>query len=226
MTQAQGNTNETKSLQQLADEERRDRPGQRISMGMPGLGDKYKDMTAEERAAEDQRQRQRSDVAFTLQQFFGNIAKQAVVFPMRLIALPEKLANDYVLGSNVGLRIVLDPEGVTQPSLIEDLKTQLLQYNSDFLVPGLAETTVKLGYRDYLGMKTTLAEVYWLFELCSWLQCLTPMFSNVLSETTKDKKVADEDFSRKLELSGADSMLCEAMRQQYATLERLLHRLV
>jgi hypothetical protein len=228
VSQTETNTNTTaeKNLIQLANEER-------LKAGWgpaprPSFEASDPSLSKEEREAAVRRDLMKYAVSSEVRAMIGSLTETSTR-PVRLLALPEVLARDEVMGANVTMRILVDAVSAGEHRIhefINVLRDRARQPTAQQMVQKL---NAQVNGRSYLNANTTLAEAFWLGEVVQWFQCMTSNFGNVLANLLINgkelTKIDEIEFTRKLTYEDRDYILREAMDQQYGVLETLLHRI-
>jgi hypothetical protein len=186
-------------------------------------------MTLEQREREKIINENRYSLRTAIHNFFGEVANR-VQSPMLLMCVPDMIAHHTVLGSNAATRLVISEEPENTEQVGEFINTLIgtMQY-----VPARAFLAQKLA-RNYNAQSRTLAECYWLYELCSFLGVGNSFFGNMISQIlfAKDVNLGALDFTKILApasttatSSTKEQMLFGLAAQQYADLEALLSRM-
>lgn len=184
-------------------------------------------LTQEQRDREKIINDNRYKLRAVIQDFFGEAANR-VAGPMLMICVPDMIAHHNVLGSNAAMRLVLaeEPDNTEYVGEFLTILSNTLQY-----MPSRARLAQKLA-RDYNAHSRTLAECYWLYEMCSYLGIGNSYFGNMISQVLfgKDINTDEIDFTKVMAPQRASSATKEEMlfglaTQQYMELEALLSRM-
>lgn len=184
-------------------------------------------LTPEQRDREKLIGENRHKLRSVIHDFFGEAANR-VSGPMLMICVPDMIAHHHVLGSNAAMRLVLaeEPDNTEQVGEFLTILSDALNY-----LPVRSRLAQKLA-RNYNAHSRTLAECYWLYEMCSYLGIGNSFFGNMISQVlfAKDTNIDEIDFTKVLPPQRASSATKEEMlfglaTQQYMELEALLSRM-
>jgi hypothetical protein len=185
-------------------------------------------MSPEEIERENTIMANRQRLRAVIQDFFGEAANR-VSSPMLLLCVPDMIAHHNVLGSNAAMRLVLseEPDNTEHVGEFLTVLSSALQY-----LPVRARLAQKLA-RNYNSHSRTLAECYWLYEMCSYLGIGNSFFGNMISQVlfSSDVKLEEIDFTKVLSagtqaaVQTKEQILFDLTTQQYAELENLLSRM-
>lgn len=139
-----------------------------------------------------------------------------------LLLVPSELGSDQYLSTNAVMNMVTNAQASDRD------KVEFIAGN---VIPDAFKTIQPTLHRvahffatDYQKKSYSLAEMYWLLELSTWLSHATPWFSTKLQEVLVNGET--HDFAAKLSPDNeTHAVLINAAAQQYAVLEQLLKRM-
>lgn len=190
--------------------------------------DRQANMSAEEIERDNTIMANRQRLRSVIQDFFGEAANR-VSSSMLLLCVPDMIAHHNVLGSNAAMRLVLseEPDNTEHVGEFLTVLSGALQY-----MPARARLAQKLS-RNYNAHSRTLAECYWLYEMCSYLGIGNSFFGNMISQVLfgKDVVLGEIDFTKVLSPGSQatnqtkEQILFDLTTKQYEELESLLSRM-
>lgn len=217
-------TTNPNSLKGLIEEERRTARSR-----CPRFTHDFVNTTVEERKEREVREAWRS----RLIQGFKDVVKQSLEncrSPKSLLAIPYKLANDYFIGTNAVMRVIISDE--VNPERIAHLEELITKV---WMGCRIYQPTYDDVFRYFNRVKgtvgdlkdCTVGECYWLLELSKLIGCTLSISSREIEKVLAVKDSVNEiDFTRILDRQNEDDKtVLEAMFKQYQELETVFRRL-
>ncbi len=193
----------------------------RFAQRGPGQwNDAYRNMSPEERRDEEDRQAMRHALNRMAQSAFDMVIGNGSWPAVRYI--PVAMASQYVIGTNTAMRMIVSND-VTEARMAA-VKELTDEYRG-----------LKIEGLGYLHMVNedpnkprSLAECYWLLELCRYLKCVHAEFEAVMKKALDPWESVDElEFIAPFNLADnhGHRLLQLRSQQQYEQLDALLKRL-
>lgn len=219
-------TQDTVSLVDLIKQEQETSPHLRCR---PFISEAEAKMTPEERDEQQKRQQMRWKLQFMFRNCFEGVLITSLR-PKCLLALPYALANNNDIGTNAVMQTIFSDK-VSQERIahVEELERKIWQ-GSRIYSPGinaLLEHFQRMSCYISRVTNCTVAECYWLMEICTWAGCIIPSFGVRMNEVLAVRNdVAELDFNRILDPKDYnDKATLEAVRNQYEILDHHIGRI-